>query len=106
MTRPLPPGLPPEPSVGQLRWLIDRVAAGEVSVDDLIAHFRPLHEAMERAGRPGYQSKEEARLIWDVLWALEFYSPDPAREANPAEWNDAKAVLAEARRVSERLRAL
>lgn len=106
MTHPLPPGLPSEPGVHQLRWLIDRVAAGEVGVDDLIAHFRRLHEALEHTGRPGYQSKDEARLIWDMLWALEFYSPDPAQEANPAEWNDAAALLAEAQRVSERLRAL
>ena len=61
---------------------------------------------MEHAGRPAYRSKDEARLIWDVLWALEFYSPDPAREPNPAEWNDAEAILAEVRRVNDHLRAL
>ena len=44
MTTDLPTGLPPEPGAPQLRWLIERVAAGEVPVDTLIAHFRPLHE--------------------------------------------------------------
>jgi hypothetical protein len=106
MTTDLPNGLPPEPGAPQLRWLIERVAAGEVPVDALIAHFRALHEKMERAGRPAYRSKEEARLIWDVLWALEFFSPNPAREPNPAEWNDAEAILAEVRRVNDHLRAL
>jgi hypothetical protein len=99
----LPAGLPAEPGLHQLRWLIDAVADGRLPVHDLIGHFRGLHEAIERRGRPQYRSKEEARLLWDVLWALEFYSPEPAREANPYEWNDADAILAEVRRVSRRL---
>lgn len=96
----------PASGIDQLRRLIEAVAAGQAPIADLLGAFRGLHEAIERQGRPAYRSKEEARLIWDVLWALEFYSPDPAREANPAEWNDAAAVLAEVQRVGRRLREL
>ncbi len=98
--------LPLEPGVAQLRWYIERVAEGRVTVEELVRSFRSLHEAMESAGRTRYSSKEEARLIWDVLWALEFYSPDPSQEPNPEEWNDAAAVLAEVKRVAQRLRQL
>lgn len=98
---------PPAASgIDQLRHLIAQVTAGRAPIAELLGRFRGLHEAIEREGRPAYRSKEEARLIWDVLWALEFYSPDPAREANPAEWNDAEAVLAEVQRVGRRLREL
>ncbi len=100
------PGLPPERGVAQLRWLIERVAAGELPLDALIGRFRALYEGVEEAGRPQYRSKEEARLIWDVLWALEFYSPDPSREANPSEWNDAGAVRAVVQEAARRLRAI
>src|SRR5262245_32301981 len=103
---PPQPGSPTPPSLTELRTLIENVAAGRQPVTDLVGRFRGLHEAIERQGRPGYRSKEEARLIWDVLWALEFYSPDPAREANPAEWNDAAAILAEVQRVGRRLQEL
>jgi hypothetical protein len=98
--------MPAEAGLAQLRWLIERVADGRLPVTNLLGKFRGLHEAIERQGRPDYRSKEEARLIWDVLWALEFYSPDPARERNPAEWNDAEAVLAEVQRVGRRLQEL
>jgi hypothetical protein len=98
--------MPPEPGVAQLRSLIEAVAAGSEPVERLIADFGPLHEAIERRGRPDYGSREEARLIWDVLWILQFYSPDPAAEANPREWHGAEVVAAEVRRVAERLRHL
>ncbi len=105
--------LPPQPDspaglpgIAQLRWLIEHVAAGQLPVTALLHAFRGLYEAIERQGRPLYRSKEEARLIWDVLWALEFYSPDPSREANPAEWNDADALLAEVQRAGRRLQEL
>ncbi len=91
-------------SVAQLRWFIENVAADKLPVEALIRSYRQIHESLERAGRIKYNSKEEARLIWDVLWALEFYSPDPRQEANPEEWNDAAAVLAEVKRVAKRLR--
>jgi hypothetical protein len=103
---------PPDPaertpgSLAELRQLIAQVAGGTLPVQNLIGSFRRLHESVERSGRPAYRSKEEARLIWDVLWALEFYSAEPSREANPAEWNDAAAVLEEVQRVNERLQAL
>ena len=98
--------LPEEPGVAQLRWYIEQVADGSLPVEELARSFRSLHEAMETAGRSKYASKEEARLIWDVLWALEFYSPNPSQEQNPEEWNDAAAVLAEVKRVAQRLKQL
>ena len=105
-----PPGAQPVPdspgSLAELRQLIAQAAGGAVPVQTLISNFRRLHESIERSGRPAYRSKDEARLIWDVLWALEFYSPDPSRQANPAEWTDEAAILAEVQRVNERLQAL
>ena len=98
--------MPAQPGLGQLHWLIQNVAERRVPVGELIAHFRGLHESMERGGRPQYRSKDEARLIWDVLWALEFYSADPSQETNPSEWNDDVAVLAEVQRVYRALKDL
>ena len=100
------PGLPAEKGIAQLRWLIERVAAGALPLAELIDNFRSLYEAIERIGRPQYRSKEEARLIWDVLWVLEFYSPTPERESNPSEWNSAAAVLAVVQDAARRLEAL
>ena len=96
----------PDAGVAGLRRLIAQVAGGALPVQTLIRAFPRLYEAVERAGRPAYRSKDEARLIWDILWALEFYSPDPRRQANPAEWNDDAAILEEVQRVNERLQAL
>jgi hypothetical protein len=45
-------------------------------------------------------------LIWDVLWALEFYSPNPSKEENPHEWHGVDVVLAEAQRAARRLKEL
>jgi len=100
------PGLPPEKGIGQLRWLIERVAAGDLPVEALIGNFRTLYEAIERSGRPQYRSKEEARLIWDVLWVLEFHSPDPARENDPSDWNSAADVLDVVQDAARRLQAM
>jgi hypothetical protein len=100
------PGLPPEKGVAQLRWLIERVAAGDLPLDALIGSFRALYEGLEEIGRPQYHSREEARLIWDVLWALEFYSPDPSRESDPTEWNDAATVRAVVQDAAQRLKAI
>jgi hypothetical protein len=97
---------PTEVGIPQLRWLIQQVADGRLPVEELIRQFRSIHEAIERQGRPDYASKEEARLIWDVLWALEFCSPDPAKEANPSEWHSAAQVLMEVKRVAKRLKEL
>lgn len=96
----------PETGVAQLRRLIERVASGQAPVETLIASFQGLYEATEKAGRIQYQSKEEARLIWDVLWMLEFYSADPSGETDPTEWNSAADVLAEVKRVARRFREL
>jgi hypothetical protein len=96
----------PETGVAQLRRLIDRVASGQAAVETLIASFQGLYEATEQAGRIQYQSKEEARLIWDVLWCLEFYSADPSGETNPSEWNSAADVLAEVQRVARQFHQL
>ena len=95
--------LPPELGIAQLRWLIQRAAAGELPVQALIDHFRVVYEGIERAGRPQYRSKDEARLIWDVLWVLEFYSPNPERENDPSEWNSAATVLEVVRDAARRL---
>jgi len=100
------PGLPFEKGIAQLRWLIQRVAAGDLPVQALITHFRALYEGVERSGRPQYRSKEEARLIWDVLWVLEFYSPDPSRESDPSEWNSAAGVLQVVQDAARRLEAI
>jgi hypothetical protein len=100
------PGLPPEKGIAQLRWLIQRVAAGDLPVQALIANFRALYEGVEQLGRPQYRSKEEARLVWDLLWVLEFYSPDPARESDPSEWNSAAGVLEVVQEAARRLEAI
>ena len=100
------PGLPPDKGVAQLRWLIQRVAAGDLPVQALIGNFRALYEGVERTGRPQYRSKDEARLVWDVLWVLEFYSPDPARESDASQWNSAAAVLEVVRDAARRLEAI
>jgi hypothetical protein len=100
------PGLPTEQGTAQLRWLIERVAAGDLPLDTLIGNFRRLYEGVESAGRPQYRSKEEARLIWDVLWTLEFYSPDPSRESDPSEWNDVDAVRSVVQETARRLKNL
>jgi hypothetical protein len=100
------PGLPTEKGVAQLCWLIQRVAAGELPVEALIGNFRALYEGVEEIGRPQYRSKDEARLIWDVLWALEFYSPDPSRESDPTEWNDAAGVRVIVEDAARRLKTI
>ena len=93
----------PHGGIAELRWLIQQTAAGAVPVDELIASFRTVYEGDDRHQ---YRSKEEARLIWDVLWALEFYSPDPNGERDPSEWNDAPAVLATVQEAARRLSQL
>lgn len=100
------PGLPLEKGVAQLRWLIERVAAGKLPLAALIGNFRSLYEGIERLGRPQYRSKEEARLIWDVLWVLEFYSPAPERESEPSEWNSAAYVLGVVQDAARRLETI
>jgi len=97
---------PAEVGVPQLRWLIDQVANGNLPVEELIQSFRGIHEAIEHSGGPQYTSKAEARLIWDLLWALEFYAPDRKKAGTPEEWNDAVDVLVEVKRVAKHLKDL
>jgi hypothetical protein len=92
--------------LSQLHWFIYHVATGQLPVSELVAHFREAHETIERQERPHYRTREEARLIWDVLWALEFYSSDPTKEEFPAEWNSEADVLAEVKRVAAHLKEL
>ena len=106
MADPGPDTLPPELGVPQLVWLIEQVASDQLPVEELVRSFRDVHESIERLGRPKYRSKEEARLIWDILWMLEFYSSDPPKEDDPSEWHDAADVLAEVRRVAKHLKEL
>jgi hypothetical protein len=87
----------------ELRWLIAQTAAGVLPVETFIGRFGAVYERMDR---PAYRSKEEGRIIWDVLWVLEFYSPDPSREPDPSEWNDAAAVLAVVQESARRLSQL
>ena len=97
---------PTEVGVSQLRWLIDNVASGNLPVEELIHSFGGIHEAIEHSGGPKYKSKAEARLIWDLLWALEFYAPDRKQAGSPEEWNDATDILVEVKRVARHLKDL
>jgi hypothetical protein len=90
----------------QLVRLIHAAAAREIGPQDFVESFRDLHEALEASGRVRYASKEQARLIWDVLWELEFYSPDPSREPHPEEWNTIEMVMKTVERVAGKLAAL
>jgi hypothetical protein len=74
-----------------------------LSIQELLADFRSLHEAIERAGAPEYASPQEAKAIWDVLWAVEFCSPDISKEENPEDWYIPEEVLTIVRRSAEKL---
>jgi hypothetical protein len=92
--------------IEQLVWLIRAVAAGEVSPEEFIKSFRDVHEMIESVGKARYESKEQARLIWDVLWDVEWYSPNPYAEERPEEWTTLEDVLKTARRSAKQLQAL
>lgn len=96
---------PPETGVSQLRWYILQTAEGRLNIHEFLADFRKLHEAIERAGPPEYTSREEAQAIWDVLWAVEFCSPDITREENPEDWYIPEEVLAVVRRAAKQLQS-
>jgi hypothetical protein len=83
-----------------LRALIESAAEGSLGLEAFTSALHAARVQAEQAGPIRYRSKEEARLIWDMLWALEFYSPDPAQEAHPEEWNDGRAIVAEIQRVA------
>jgi hypothetical protein len=101
-TAPLGPK-PTTPGVDQLVWLIQAAAGGALPAEEFVAAFRRDYEELEVQGRVKYASKEQARLIWDVLWDLEYYSPDPAREAAPADWHTLDQVVKTVQRVAARL---
>jgi hypothetical protein len=94
---------PQVPGADQLRWYIQRTAEGVLSIDELLADFSGVHEALERGGPPEYASSEEARAIWDVLWAVEFCSADITREAHPKDWYTSEEVLAVVQRAARQL---
>lgn len=94
---------PQQPGVGQLRWYIQRTAAGDLTIHELLADFRRVHEAVEQAGSVEYASSGEARAVWDVLWAVEFCSVDIAGEANPQDWYHPDEVLAVVKRAALQL---
>ena len=94
---------PPETGVSQLRWYINQAAAGALTIEEFLADFRTIHEAIEKLGHPEYASREEARAIWDVLWAVEFCSYDITKEENPNDWYAPEEVLAVVKRAAEKL---
>lgn len=93
-------------TVNQLVQLIHAAAAGQIAPQAFVDSFREVHEAVEAVGRVHYASKEQARLIWDVLWELEYYSPDPAGQERPEEWNSIEAVMKTVKRVAGKLAEL
>ena len=103
---PQPTAFPASPSSAPLRALIQSAAEGHLALETFISSLHAARVQAELAGPIRYRSKEEARLIWDLLWALEFYSPAPALEARPEEWNDGRAIMAEILRVGQRLAQL
>ena len=94
---------PPTPGIAQLRWYVAHTAAGVVTIAELLADFRALHEASERIGRTAFASPAEARAIWDVLWAVEFCAPAAAQPPNPDDWYSPAQVLAIDQRAAARL---
>jgi len=94
---------PTETGVSQLRWYINQAAAGALTIQEFLADFRTIHEAIEKIGDPDYASREEARAIWDVLWAVEFCSADISKEENPNDWYSPEEVLAVVKRAAEKL---
>jgi hypothetical protein len=94
---------PLRPGAEQLRWYIQQTAAGRLSIDEFLRDFRAVHEAVERDGPPRYGSPEEARAIWDVLWAVEFCSSDRAGLGDPGDWYRPEDVLLIVKRAAGRL---
>lgn len=94
---------PAETGVEQLKWYIYHTASGAISIQDLIADFRVLHETIERQGPPEYASYDEGRAIWDVLWAVEFCSADITQEENPEDWYIPEEVLMIVKKAAEML---
>lgn len=96
---------PPESGVAQLRWYIRQAAAGVITIHEFLSDFRKIHENAERHSAPEYASPTEAKAIWDVLWAVEFCSPNIAAEENPEDWVIPEEVLAVVKRAANQLEA-
>ena len=94
---------PAQPGVGQLRWYITQTANGVLTIHEFLQDFRQLHERVEQAGSPEYASQEEARAVWDVLWAVEFCSRDISKEENPEDWYIPEEVLTVVKRAAKAL---
>jgi hypothetical protein len=97
--------LPSQPGLDQLRWYIRQTAEGRLTIREFLADFRRVHEDAERAGAPSYASPEEARAIWDVLWAVEFCAPEASRVDNPEDWYIPEEVLVIVQRAAKHLAA-
>lgn len=95
------------PTAAPLVALINDAAAGRLPIDGFVVRFKDTHERLERRGRVIYKSRDEARLIWDVLWAIEFYE-EPSLSADPLTGysHDLGMVESEVKRVAERLKVL
>lgn len=94
---------PAEPGLQQLRWYIRQTAEGQLSIREFIEDFRKVHEAAERAGRVEFATPEEARAVWDALWAVEFSATDVAQKENPEDWYIPEEVLVVLQRVVKHL---
>lgn len=98
--------LPTEPDVQRLVDLIMAAARGEQETSVFIKTFQRTYESLESQGRIHYASKEQARLIWDVLWDLEYYSTDPSAQEDPAEWHTLAEIEKTIQRVAAKLAEL
>lgn len=96
---------PSQPGLDQLRWYIRYTAAGQLTIHEFLQDFRRLHEEAERIGPPSYASPEEARAIWDVLWAVEFCAPQATKIENPEDWYIPEEVLVIVQRAAKVLAA-
>lgn len=94
---------PPQPGADQLRWHIQRTADGILSIQEFVADFRAVHRASEHRGPPVYASPEEARAIWDVLWAVEFCSANSTQEKPPEDGYILDEALAVVKRAARQL---
>ena len=94
---------PTLPGAAQLRWYILQTANGTLDIQDLLADFRSLHEALEQQGGVEFASTDEGRAIWDVLWAVEFCRGDAADDEHPEDWNTPAQVLETVKRAAAQL---
>lgn len=94
---------PTTPGAAQLRWYIRKTAQGTLTISEFLADFRALHETIEQTGAPEFASQEEARAVWDALWAVEFCSADLSKEENPEDWYSPDDVLAIVKRSATKL---